>query len=303
VTSSEVSTDMKARTVRRHFRESFKSLGRNGWMTFASVSAVTVTLLMVGVFLIILFNMNKAATDMEKDVEIRVHIALNANKQDEQELKEQIESMPQVKSVQFSSKEQELQNLIKDMGDEFKLFKQDNPLYDVFIVKTKNPKDTSKVAEKISHFDHTEKVVYGEKKIKKLFRVLETARNVSFVLLIGLLFTAMFLISNTIKMNIFSRRKEIEIMRLVGATNPFIRWPFLLEGLWIGILGSVIPIAFVAVVYKVIYQYFESHVHDHFIQILSYTPFVFQVSAIILLVGVFIGMWGSFLSVRRFLKI
>ncbi|MED1489240.1 permease-like cell division protein FtsX [Bacillus smithii] len=294
---------MKARTVRRHFRESFKSLGRNGWMTFASVSAVTVTLLMVGVFLIILFNMNKAATDMEKDVEIRVHIALNANKQDEQELKEQIESMPQVKSVQFSSKEQELQNLIKDMGDEFKLFKQDNPLYDVFIVKTKNPKDTSKVAEKISHFDHTEKVVYGEKKIKKLFRVLETARNVSLVLLIGLLFTAMFLISNTIKMNIFSRRKEIEIMRLVGATNSFIRWPFLLEGLWIGILGSVTPIAFVAVVYKVIYQYFQTHVHDHFIQILSYTPFVFQVSAIILLVGVFIGMWGSFLSVRRFLKI
>lgn len=303
MTSSEVSTDMKARTVRRHFRESFKSLGRNGWMTFASVSAVTVTLLMVGVFLIILFNMNKAATDMEKDVEIRVHIALNANKQDEQELKEQIESMPQVKSVQFSSKEQELQNLIKDMGDEFKLFKQDNPLYDVFIVKTKNPKDTSKVAEKISHFDHTEKVVYGEKKIKKLFRVLETARNVSLVLLIGLLFTAMFLISNTIKMNIFSRRKEIEIMRLVGATNSFIRWPFLLEGLWIGILGSVTPIAFVAVVYKVIYQYFQTHVHDHFIQILSYTPFVFQVSAIILLVGVFIGMWGSFLSVRRFLKI
>lgn len=301
--SSEVTTDMKARTMRRHFRESFKSLGRNGWMTFASISAVTVTLLMVAVFLMILFNMNKAANDMEKGVEIRVHIALNADKQDKQMLREKIQSIPQVQSVKFSSKEQELQHLIKDMGNEFKLFEQDNPLYDVFVVKTKNPKDTARVAEQISHLGFTEKVVYGEKKVEKLFHVLKTARNVSFVLIIGLLFSAMFLISNTIKMNIFSRRKEIEIMRLVGATNSFIRWPFILEGLWLGILGSIIPIAFVAIVYQFIYQYFERHVHDHFIQILPYAPFVFQVSAIILLVGVLIGIWGSFMSVRRFLKI
>jgi len=301
--NSEVTTVMKANTLRRHFRESFKSLSRNGWMTFASISAVTVTLLIVGVFLVLVLNLNKAANDIENDVEIRVHIELAATEEDKQLLEERITNLPEVESVTYSSKEEELQSLIKDMGDEFALFKQDNPLYDVFIVKAKRPADTPKTAQKIERFDSIETVIYGEKKVEKLFQVLETGRNVGLVLSLGLLFTAMFLISNTIKITIFARRKEIEIMRLVGATNWFIRWPFLLEGLWLGLLGSIIPILTVVIGYKYVEEAVNESLRGHFIQLLDYFPFVLQVSGIILLIGAFIGMWGSLLSVRKFLKI
>ncbi|MDQ0214894.1 cell division transport system permease protein [Oikeobacillus pervagus] len=294
---------MKANTIQRHFRESFKSIRRNGWMTFASVSAVTVTLLLVGVFLVILFNMNKVANDIEQDVEIRVHIQLSATDEAKDILKKQIKNLPQVESIKYSSKKEELQKLIKDMGEDFELFKQDNPLYDVFIVKVKNPQDTPKVAKKIEKFNYTEKVIYGEKKVDKLFRFLETSRNVGLVLIIGLLFTAMFLISNTIKITIFARRTEIEIMRLVGATNWFIRWPFILEGLWLGLLGSIIPIIVVTVGYNFISNAMATRLQGHFVQMLDYFPFVLQVSSILLLIGAFIGMWGSFISVRKFLKI
>ncbi|MCJ8007642.1 permease-like cell division protein FtsX [Lederbergia wuyishanensis] len=295
---------MKARTLRRHLRESFKSLRRNGWMTFASVSAVTVTLLLVGVFFVILMNMNKFASDLEKDVEIRTHIDLTASKKDQENLKQKIEKLDLVESIKYSSKEDELKHLIKTMGKEWNFIeKQDNPLHDVFIVKTKKPTDTPIVAEQIRKMEFVHSAEYGEKKVEKLFKVLKTSRNIGLVLIIGLLFTAMFLISNTIKITIFARRREIEIMKLVGATNWFIRWPFLFEGIWLGILGSIIPIGIVASGYYYAYDFMEMRIPRQVVQPLEYTPFVYEVSLIMLLIGVIIGGWGSFISVRRFLKV
>ncbi|HEY4554644.1 MAG TPA: permease-like cell division protein FtsX [Bacillaceae bacterium] len=294
---------MKARTFRRHLRESFKSLRRNGWMTFASASAVTVTLLLVGVFFVIMMNMNKFATDLENDVEIRTHIELTAKEKDQDALKKKIESLDQVESVRFSSKEDELNHLIKTMGKDWELYEQQNPLYDVFIVKTKTPTETPHVAKQIRTFEFVQSAEYGEKKVENLFNVLKTSRNIGLVLIIGLLFTAMFLISNTIKITIFARRREIEIMKLVGATNWFIRWPFLLEGIWLGILGSLIPIAVVAGGYYYAHDFLSARIPNQIIKPLDYSPFVYEVSAIMLLIGVVIGSWGSFMSVRRFLKI
>lgn len=227
---------MKARTVARHTRESFKSLLRNGWMTFASVSAVTITLILVGVFFVIMMNLNHVATSIEENVEIRVHIDVAATKEEKSALEEEIKGIPEVGSVIFSPKGEELDNLITSLGedgDAFKLFEQDNPLNDVFVVKTKDPEDTLAVVKKIEKFEHVAKVRYGQGTVEKLFSAINLSRNVGIVLIIGLLFTAMFLISNTIKITIVARRKEIEIMRLVGATNWFIRWPFFLEGMWL----------------------------------------------------------------------
>ncbi|MFD1707662.1 permease-like cell division protein FtsX [Siminovitchia sediminis] len=294
---------MKARTFRRHLGESFKSLRRNGWMTFASASAVTVTLLLVGVFFVIMLNMNKFATDIENDVEIRVHIDLTATKEDQDLLKEQIEEINQVESVTFSSKEQELEHLVQTMGNDWELYEQENPLHDVFVVKAKQPTDTPSIAKKISLLDFVDSAVYGEKKVEKLFDTLKTGRNIGLVLIIGLLFTAMFLISNTIKITIFARRKEIEIMKLVGATNWFIRWPFLFEGMWLGLIGSIIPIAAVASGYYYAYDFLASRIPNQVIQPLAYSPFVYQIIGLLLLIGIIIGAWGSFISVRRFLKI
>ncbi|WP_307193879.1 permease-like cell division protein FtsX [Neobacillus niacini] len=297
---------MKIRTLGRHARESFKSIGRNGWMTFASVSAVTVTLILVGVFFVIMMNLNKVAQTIEEDVQIRVHIDVAANEADQQKLKGEIESIREVQSVKFSSKEQELQELIKSMGEDgqaFKLFEQDNPLNDVFIVKTKNPQDTMKAAKEIGKLEYVTKAVYGKGTVEKLFNFIKASRNVGIVLIAGLFFTAVFLISNTIKITIIARRREIKIMRLVGATNNFIRWPFFLEGLWLGILGAILPIVLISIAYYNAYEYLAPKLVGNFIQILPFNPFVYQVSGVLILMGALIGVWGSVMSVRKFLKV
>ncbi len=306
VMSSEVITDMKARTIRRHMKESLRNLGRNGWMTFASVSAVTVTLMLVGVFFVIMMNLNKVATDIEEDVRIRVHVDIAATKEDQQELKSKIQQIADVDTVEYSSKEAELDNLIASLGEEgeaFKLFEQDNPLYDVFIVKTKEPEQLEKVAKQIEKFEFASKVKYGQDDVDKLFSFIKTSRNVGIILIVGLLFTAMFLISNTIKITIVARRREIEIMRLVGATNSFIRWPFFMEGIMIGVLGSVIPIVLISTLYTYSYDYVSAKLEGHFIQLLEMNPFMYQVAGLLILLGAFIGIWGSLMSVRKFLKI
>ncbi len=275
-------------------------------MTFASISSVTITLILVGVFFVIMMNLNKVATTIEENVEIRVHIDIAANKKERNALQDKIQNVSEVKSVKFSPKEEELNNLISSLGDDgnaFKLFEQDNPLNDVFIVKTKNPTDTIKVANEIKGFDHAAKVKYGQGSVERLFKVIKVSRNVGIVLIVGLLFTAMFLISNTIKITIVARRREIEIMRLVGATNWFIRWPLFLEGMWLGILGSIVPIAAVSTIYYYSYQYLKPKLASNFIQILDFTPFVYQVSVLLLLMGAIIGIWGSVMSIRKFLKI
>jgi cell division transport system permease protein len=306
VMMKEVNTVMKIRTIGRHARDSFKNISRNGWMTFASVSAVTVTLILVGVFFVIMMNLNRVAQTIEDDVQIRVHIDVAATPQDQQTLKSEIERIPEVKTVTFSSKKDELDNLVSSLGEEgksFKLFEQDNPLNDVFIVKTKKPTDTMKVAKQIEKSTFVAKVKYGQGKVEKLFKFIKASRNVGIVLIIGLFFTAIFLISNTIKITIIARRREIKIMRLVGATNTFIRWPFFLEGLWLGFLGAILPIILISIAYYRAYDYVTPYLEGTFIKILPFDPFVYQVSGILILMGALIGVWGSLMSVRKFLKV
>ncbi|RNF38153.1 permease-like cell division protein FtsX [Planococcus salinus] len=294
---------MKARTFMRHFKESLKSLGRNGWMTFASASAVTVTLLLVGVFILIMMNLNKVADDLENDVEMKVYISLAADEERIEQLDSDIRGMSGVESVDYSTKEEELTDLILDFGDELSLFEQSNPLFDVFYVKATEPQQTEQVATDIAAMENIEDVKYGEGKIERLFNILNTGRNVGLVLILALLFTAMFLISNTIRITIVARRQEIEIMKLVGATNWFVRIPFILEGMWLGLLGSIVPIALVAVLYYNVTIFAEPRLSGQMIQLLDFTPFIYQVSALILLMGVFIGIWGSFMSIRKFLRV
>lgn len=303
VTKLEVTTAMKARTLTRHFRESLKSLGRNGWMTFASVSAVTVTLLLVGVFVLIMMNLNKVADDLENDVEIKSFVSLEADEARVTEMETAIKSMSGVESVNYSTKEEELSDLVLDFGDEFSLFEQNNPLLDVFYVKATEPQQTENVAKEISQLEGIEEVKYGEGKIEKLFTFLNTGRNVGLVLILALLFTAMFLISNTIRITIVARRHEIEIMKLVGATNWFVRIPFILEGMWLGLLGSILPIGLIVALYYNVTEFAQPKLSGEMIQLLDFAPFIYQVSALILLMGVFIGIWGSFMSIRKFLRV
>jgi len=275
-------------------------------MTFASISAVTVTLLLVGVFLVIMMNLNNFATTVEKDVEIRVHIDAVANDTQIKQLEQQIKKIGAVKSVVFSSKEKELQEIIASFGEEGKAFeslKTENPLRDVFIVKTKDPQMAPQIAKRIERFENVERVNYGQGTVEKLFKFVNISRNVGIALIIGLIFTAMFLISNTIKITILARKKEIEIMRLVGATNSFIRWPFFIEGLLLGVFGAITPIVLILIGYTYLYNTLQPKLHDTFIQMLPSSPFTIQVSLILVAIGAFIGVWGSLMSIRKFLKV
>lgn len=294
---------MKSNTVRRHFRESFKNIARNRWMTFASISAVTVTLLLVGIFIVMMMNLNKIATNLEDDVEIKVLVDLAADEVAVAELEEKLKSNPNLTDIQFSSNEEELEIMIKGYGEEFALYKQGNPLRHVFYVKATDPQATVKVAKELETYDYTYEVKYGEGKVEKLFNVLNVGRNIGVVLILALLFTAMFLISNTIRLTIVARKQEIEIMKLVGATNNFVRIPFLLEGIWLGILGALLPMIMITVAYFNLYDYIQPKLEGELFQPLAKTPFIYQLNGLLLVTGIFIGVWGSLMSVRKFLKV
>lgn len=295
---------MKARTFVRHVREGWKSLGRNGWMSFAAVSAVTVTLFILGIFLLLAMNVNHVAQMIEDQVEIRVSLELEADESVIRRVEHRITALPEVSQVEFISKEEGLKQLEEDLGDASLLEGiEENPLPDVFRVETFEPQQTKAVAANIEQFDGVDNARYGEEFTDRLFNVTKTVRNVGVVLIVLLGLTAMFLISNTIRLTILARRREIEIMKLVGATNWFIRWPFFIEGLLIGLLGAILPSAVLLFGYYSFTTKLVTQFELWFLDLLPMYPLAFQVTALLLGIGTIIGAMGSFISIHRFLKV
>jgi len=297
---------MKFSTMRRHFKEGIKNVIRNGWMSVASIGAVTVTLVLVGTFIMLMLNINQMAVKVEEDVQIKALIDVTADEDAIKELGEKIEGISGVKSMEFSSKEEEFQNLIDDMGEQgraWELYEQDNPLNHAYVVKADVPQETESIAKQIEGFDHVYRVNYGQDVVPKLFKFNNYARTIGAVLITALVLTAIFLISNTIKLTIMARSEEIGIMKLVGATNAFIRWPFFIEGFLLGVLGSIIPVTVLTVGYSYLYKTLIGQTSFPFVQLLPLSPFLWQLSLAIVLIGAIIGMWGSGMSVRKFLKV
>lgn len=295
---------MKIRTMWRHLVDSLRSIKRNGWMTLAAVSAVTVTLFIVGVLFMMIFNVNYMSHQIEKDVKVRVEIDTKATKSQEAKLKEKIEKLADVNKVTFSSKSKELAKITKTYDNKFKMFAGDaNPLSDVFVVETKDPASTIKVAKKIRKFPNVSQAQYGGDQTKKLFQFMNGVRfwgGISIVILVAI---ALFLISNVIRLTILSRKNEIQAMRLVGATSWYIRWPFLLEGAETGILGSIIPIMVLNWGYSAIYEQTMRGLSS--VGYSLYTPgtFIFEIDLLLIILAIIIGSLGSLVSMSRFLKI
>lgn len=295
---------MKFRTMMRHIRDASKSLVRNGWMTLAAISAVTMTLLLVGSFVAILFNVNKLATDIENDVSVRVFIDLGAQDSDRENLRSELEKIPNIETITYSTRDEELDKLIGSYGEEFNLFGgDDNPLHDVFILSTAMPDQTGAVAEAAEKLTFVAKVEYGGTTAEKLFDTISTMRTIGVIIIVGLLLIAIFLISNTIRITIFSRSTEIEIMRLVGAKNSYIRWPFLIEGSFIGLIGSLIPTTILVFLYRFLYQLGTDYLIGSNFALLSPEPFIYYTGLALIAIGVFIGSFGSVISMSRFLKV
>ena len=303
----------------RHLWESIKSLKRNVWMTIASVSSVTITLTLVGVFAAVLLNVERIATGIENNIQINVYLDVDSTDSSEtttneagetvandsyHQVYDQISKVSGVESVTYSSKDEQLEKLQQTYGDDWSLFDGDsNPLQDVYIVEADSPSDVKKVAKKIANIEGVESVDYGGSNSDQLFSIAKFIRTWGFAGTILLVVVAIFLISHTIRMTIMSRQRDIEIMRLVGAKNSYIRGPFFFEGAWVGLLGAIVPSIIIYFAYKTVY----SSVNPQFeVQGLSLYPidtFLPLVIGGMFLVGIIIGALGSVISMRRYLKI
>lgn len=303
----------------RHLWESIKSLKRNVWMTIASVSSVTITLTLVGVFAAVLLNVERIATGIENNIQINVYLDVDSTDSSEtttneagetvandsyHQVYDQISKVSGVESVTYSSKDEQLEKLQQTYGDDWSLFDGDsNPLQDVYIVEADSPSDVKKVAKTIANIEGVESVDYGGSNSDQLFSIAKFIRTWGFAGTILLVVVAIFLISNTIRMTIMSRQRDIEIMRLVGAKNSYIRGPFFFEGAWVGLLGAIVPSIIIYFAYKTVY----SSVNPQFeVQGLSLYPidtFLPLVIGGMFLVGIIIGALGSVISMRRYLKI
>ena len=253
----------------RHLIESLKSLKRNGWMTVAAVSSVTITLSLVAIFASVILNTAKLASDISNNVRIVVYmrkdIADNSKtivkegqtvkNNDYHKIYDALTSMDHVSKVTYSSKEEQYEKLTETMGSEWKVFEGDsNPLYDAYIVDTTEHKYVDSVAAEAKKLEGVSEVQDGGANTQKLFALSDFIRVWGLVGAGLLIFIAVFLISNTIRITIISRSREIQIMRLVGAKNSYIRGPFLFEGAWIGLLGSILPVVLVYFGYNMAYQ-------------------------------------------------
>ena len=303
----------------RHFLESLKSLKRNGWMTVAAISSVTITLILVGIFASVIVNTAKLATDLENNVRVNVYLRADSTDQQETVLNEagetvknesylmiynQIMSLPDVDTVTYSSKDEQLKHLTETLGETWNLFAGDaNPLYDAYIIETKTPEAVKAVAAEVTQIDGVSEVRDGEVETERIFKLADLVRTWGLVATILLLVTAILLISNTIRITIISRSREIQIMRLVGAKNSYIRGPFLLEGAWVGLLGAVAPSALIYFLYQVAYQSVSPSLASQNLSLIPMNIFVPIMIGSLFLVGIIIGAVGSTISMSRFLKI
>ncbi|WP_094243445.1 permease-like cell division protein FtsX [Tetragenococcus halophilus] len=287
----------------QHVLESLKSLRRNGWMTVSSVTAVTVTLALLGAFLVIILNTVKLAQDMENNVEVSVYVNYETDEDEKKELRNNLEEIPHVESIDFSSKDEELARVQASYGDSWDLFDQDNPLLDVFILRADDPQYVEDITEEANGMtEYVHDASYGEDLSDRIFSIAQRTRTWGLIGSIVLIIVAIFLISNTIRMTILTRKQEIQVMRLVGAKNGYIRWPFFLEGGWIGLIGSIIPIILMYTGYNKVYELVNPILERSNFSLLQPGSFNWQMSLLLAVIGIVIGSVGSAFSMRRFLK-
>ena len=302
----------------RHLIESLKSLKRNGWMTIAAVSSVMLTLSLVAIFASVIANTIKLSDDIQNSVRVVVYMRKDIQDQSEQiekdgqtvtnenyhKVYDALTAMKHVDKVDFSSKEEQYDKLIKTAGNNWKIFDGDaNPLYDAYYVETTAPKYVKQVSADAKKIEGVSEVKDGGVDTQRLFALGTFIRNWGLIGVALLIFIAVFLISNTIRITIISRSREIKIMRLVGAKNGYIRAPFLLEGAWIGLLGALVPSALVFYVYNVVYTSMNNNLADQNLYLYSPHLLVPIMVGGLFGLGILIGAIGSSISMRRFLKI
>jgi len=295
------------RIIGRNIRDAFRSIFRNFSLSVASISCITITLIVVALALILSSNFDNFTKLMKEDFTIVVFLDNKIDQVGIEQVEMEIEKLENLDSYEFESKEKIAASLMQT-SDIFKNIMKDwestnNPLQDTFLVKVNEVEKIKTTADEIKGIEGVSVVKYGEGIVEKLLAVFNNVEKALVIIVIALTFVTAFLITNTIKLTIFSRKKEIEIMRLVGASNINIELPFVIEGLFLGILGSLIPVIMVIYGYANIYINFDGQLFSPFIQLVQPEPFIYFISLGLCGIGIIVGMMGSLIAVRKYLKI
>ena len=299
---------MKAiRIFARNIRDSFKSVFRNFSLSLASISCITITLIVVAIAMILSQNVNNFTELVERDVTIVAFLKRDVTEEQTEEINKKINNLPNIENITYKSK-MEVSNEMMESSDVFKSVMQNwdesqTPIQATYQVKVKDINEIKNIAEEIGKMDGVDIVKYGEGMVEQLVSLFEIVRKICIGMVIALIIVTAFLITNTIKITIFSRKREIEIMRLVGASNLNIKIPFILEGLFLGIMGSIAPIILTIFGYTELYKKFDGQLFSPFIKLITPSPFIYTTSLILVGIGIAVGMFGSYTAVRKHLKI
>ncbi len=295
---------MKIQTIEYYFREVLLSMIRNRWMTFASIGTVAVSLFVLGVFLILVMNMNKMASSLESQVQISVYINDNLPEDGRKEIERMTRDMKSVTGIEYVPREEALKKLQERLGENKKILDalgESNPLPNSFLVTVKSADDVKKTATHIADLYGVDEVKYGQDVAANLFELTHLIRFFGLILMALLLFATVFIISNTIRLTVFARRKEIAIMKYVGATDWFIRWPFILEGVGLGIIGGGVS----AMALRSFYSAMVTKIYESlaFFPMVEQYPFMNYLTIALIAAGIFIGILGSTVSLKRFMEV
>ena len=301
---------MKAiRILNRNIRDSFKSVFRNFSLSLASISCITITLIVMAVATVLSFNVNNFTKIIEKNVTIVAFLDVDITKEEIDEVYDKIISLDNIEkeNVEFIDK----MDISKDMMESSEKFegimkdwtREDSPIQDTYQVKVTDINLIDKTADEIKQIEHVDIVKYGEGMVEQLVSVFDIIRKGTIIAVVALIIVTAFLIANTIKITIISRKKEIEIMRLVGASNINIKLPFIVEGLILGVIGSIIPIIITIYGYTALYEHLDGKLFSEFIRLIAPTPFVYYISLLLIGIGMIVGMFGSARAVKKYLKI
>ena len=288
--------------------EGFGNVFKNKKSTGASLMIMCATMIIFGIFLILTENINHFVSKVESEQGIQVFINNDATQEQIEEIKEKIMALDGVSTADFISKEQALNQMKERFGDKKDLlagYEENNIFPPSYVVTLTDLTKSKEVQDKILTFENIKKITSKDETVSTLISLANGIKIVTGVILILLIIISVFIIANTIKLTVHARRKEISIMKYVGATNGFIRWPFIVEGMIIGVVASIISIAIVGTGYSFLA---EQMVNAQFMQVINMTLITFgdmfnSIIFVYMLLGIGIGAIGSVISMRKYLKV
>ena len=294
--------------ISRPIKEGFRGVGRHWAMALSSSIAVTITLLIISLFMIFMVNVTRFTTNVEQGMEISVMIDWNYESQaEEARIKSEIEDLEGIKDITYRTKDEELEYYIEQFDDNetrdaVESLVEENPMHDAYYVEVTDGDTLSAIADEIKDIKGVDSVNYGGSSATSMVSAMNAVRSGGSILVAALTVLAVFLIQNTIKLTIYARQDEISIERSVGATNGFIRAPFVVEGMLIGMIGAIIPILLTVYGYFYAYKFTGGYLISSMFRLVEPMPFVLYLSGGLLAIGMLVGLIGSYFSVSRYLK-